>query len=189
MQAIKRQQRGAFLVLIALTIIVLLGIGSLALDIGRIFVLRAEMQQAVDAAALAAAVELDHTEDSRERAMDAARHTISENSRFARVSELLGEGGLPDEAFSFFCVIGSAYDADPNATGFDKFCPGAASTENGKYFSVDDEDTNYVRITLDSAITNTDQYKTDLIFLPLLQLLNIDTIDVMAPSCGSSGWR
>ena len=48
-----RKQRGAILPLMAILIIVLIGIAALALDMGRVFVQRSEVQNAADAAALA----------------------------------------------------------------------------------------------------------------------------------------
>ena len=53
-----RQQRGAALLVVSLGVIVLLGIAGLAVDAGRLFVNRAELQSAADACALAAAAEL-----------------------------------------------------------------------------------------------------------------------------------
>jgi hypothetical protein len=51
-------QRGAVAVLVALILIVLIGAAGLALDLGRLFVAKTELQNAADACALAAAREL-----------------------------------------------------------------------------------------------------------------------------------
>ena len=58
MKTPRQAQRGALMVATALFIVVLVGIGTLALDLGRLFILKTQMQNAVDAAALAAAAEL-----------------------------------------------------------------------------------------------------------------------------------
>ncbi len=170
----KQHARGGFLVLAALTIVVLIGVAGLALDIGRVLVLRTEMQNAVDAAALAAAAELDNRDDAQARAMDAARNTIIHSSHFARVSSLLGDDGLPDEAFTFFCVIGSPQDVDSNESGFVDFCSGSeAPGEPEKFLAASDSDSHYVRITLSEAISgNSNQFTADLLFLPILQLID-----------------
>ena len=120
-----RRERGAFLVMMTLVVVVLIGVAALVLDIGRVMVLRAEMQNAVDAAALAAAVELDGDSGARERAMTAARQALAHDSRFARLSELLGDAQLPDAAFSFFCIIGARQDVDPDEVDMSVFCEGA----------------------------------------------------------------
>jgi hypothetical protein len=72
-----RQQRGAILVMMAILIVVLIGIAALALDLGRLFVQRTELQNAADAAALAAAAELDGKSDAQERAKAAAKELLS----------------------------------------------------------------------------------------------------------------
>ena len=50
-----RRQHGAILVMTALFIVVLIGVAALAMDVGRLVILRSQMQNAADAAALAAA--------------------------------------------------------------------------------------------------------------------------------------
>jgi uncharacterized membrane protein len=51
----------------------LLGLAGLAIDIGRMYVIRAELQSFTDAAALSAAAELDGTDASLEHARTAAK--------------------------------------------------------------------------------------------------------------------
>ncbi len=50
-------QRGIYLAVSSLIIVVLIGTGALAIDLGRLFLLRSQMQNAADSAALAAAGE------------------------------------------------------------------------------------------------------------------------------------
>lgn len=53
-----RKTRGAVIILFGLMLVVLLGFAGLAIDLGRFFIVRAELQNAVDACALAAASQL-----------------------------------------------------------------------------------------------------------------------------------
>ena len=51
----RRKQDGAVIVTVALALLLLLGFMGLALDFGHLFVVRTELQTAMDACALAAA--------------------------------------------------------------------------------------------------------------------------------------
>lgn len=53
-----RRQQGAVTVLLGFTLVVLIGFAGLAIDLGRFFVVKSELQNAVDACALAAASQL-----------------------------------------------------------------------------------------------------------------------------------
>ena len=120
-KARKKHQEGAFLVMIILMLVVLLGFAALVIDVGRLLILRTEMQHAVDAAALAAAVELDQSDQAIVNAKKAARIAITDTSHFARVQALLGDAALPDDAFTFYCVIGTNSDIPDDAPGFTDF--------------------------------------------------------------------
>lgn len=52
------QQRGAVVLVFALTLLVLIGFAGMAIDLGRFFVIKSELQNAMDACALAAASQL-----------------------------------------------------------------------------------------------------------------------------------
>ncbi len=67
------RQQGAVAVTVALCLLFLLGFMGLALDFGRLFVIRGELQTAVDSCALAAARELDGRADALTRASTAGR--------------------------------------------------------------------------------------------------------------------
>jgi Flp pilus assembly protein TadG len=54
----RHRQRGAVAVIFGLTLAVLIGFAGLAIDLGRFFVIKSELQNAVDACALAAATQL-----------------------------------------------------------------------------------------------------------------------------------
>ncbi len=172
------RQRGAFLAVMAVLIIALVGFASLAIDVGRVLLLRAEMQNAADTAALAAARELDSKDDAIERAKTAARYALSQNSHFARVKSLLDADTLPDEAFTFFCVIGSKYDVDASDANVDlsTFCGNttAVSTsgvDSRKYESTGNSDAHYVRVKLASSENAEDNFAIDLMFYPVIRLL------------------
>lgn len=54
----QREQRGAVMILFGLTMVVLIGFAGLAIDLGRAFVIKTELQNAMDACALSAASQL-----------------------------------------------------------------------------------------------------------------------------------
>jgi Flp pilus assembly protein TadG len=67
----RRSQQGAVIVTVALFMLLLLGFMGFALDFGRLFIVRTELQTAMDSCALAAAQELDGQADSIARAQSA----------------------------------------------------------------------------------------------------------------------
>ena len=174
----KRKERGAYMVMMALLIVVLIGIAALAIDVGRLLLMRTEMQNAVDAAALAAAAELDTNDGARARARTAARTLLTHQARFSREKALLDNTALPDGAFEFYCLIGSESDPDGSEQSVrERFCDTAnVPTADGKVVSVSDTVTHYVRVTLDPALLgdDTDYFTADLIFLPVLSVLGIE---------------
>ena len=71
----RRPQRGAVAIVVALSLAVLIGFAGLALDTGRLYLTKTELQNAADACALAAAYELTGAP-----AIAAASFTIAENA-------------------------------------------------------------------------------------------------------------
>lgn len=69
----RRQERGIFVILTALMIIVLMGIVGLAIDVSRQLVVSAELQNSADACALAGVLELNGATDAPKRAAQTAR--------------------------------------------------------------------------------------------------------------------
>jgi uncharacterized membrane protein len=65
-------QRGFVLIATSIAITLLLGVAGLAIDIGRMYVIRAELQSFTDAAALKAALALDGTAAGHDRARNGA---------------------------------------------------------------------------------------------------------------------
>lgn len=175
-----RRQTGAVLVMVALLIVVLIGVAALALDVGRLLVLRTEMHNAVDAAALAAATELNGGSDAQTRARHAAVSLLEHDSKFAKVHEILGDTLTADEiAFEFFCAIENNTAVASNLTSE---CTNGliddGGPDSGKIRANDNDgaETHYVRVTLNPEVTqddDEDRYSIELYFLPVLNTLGL----------------
>jgi Flp pilus assembly protein TadG len=76
----RRKQDGAVIVTVALALLLLLGFMGLALDFGHLFVVRTELQTAMDACALAAAQEMDGQPDSLARGTNAGITAGNQNA-------------------------------------------------------------------------------------------------------------
>lgn len=74
-----RDQSGAVAALTGIALVALVGIGGLAYDVSRALALRAELESAVDAAALAGASQLDGTSGAMGRAQSAAMGSLVSN--------------------------------------------------------------------------------------------------------------
>lgn len=77
--------RGTVLVWAAILLPAFLGIAALAVDIGRLYSLQTQLQNAADAAALAAAAELDGREDAIARADAAIANLLANEQSFGNV--------------------------------------------------------------------------------------------------------
>lgn len=174
------RQKGAYVVLMASLMALLTGVGALAIDLGRLYVMRSEMQNAADAAAIAAAMELDNGPGARARAENAARNLLEHDSKFAEVAELLGD----NIRFDFYCAIGARYD--PDESEIKHFCTN--DYVDGRSEAGADAETRYVRVTLDP--TDADgAYSLELLFLPALGAV-IDQVDTRASlSASATGGR
>jgi Flp pilus assembly protein TadG len=73
-----RRQRGAVAVMVAASLFVILAMCGLAIDLGLMFNRRAELQKLADATALAAAAELDGTQEGIARALASAASTAAQ---------------------------------------------------------------------------------------------------------------
>lgn len=67
------RQKGAVILTVAFALLFLLGFMAIALDFGHLFVVKTELQTAVDSCALAAAQELDGGSDALQRAISAGK--------------------------------------------------------------------------------------------------------------------
>ncbi len=112
-KSIPRKRRGQMLVFFAFSLILLAGICVLAIDIGRFFVCKAQLQNAVDAASLAGASQLTGVvgtaskEDARAEAVAIAQenivastplHLAEEDVQFGHYDDDTGEFVPEDEA-------------------------------------------------------------------------------------------
>lgn len=181
----RQRQRGAFLVLAAILMAVLLGMAALGIDVGRVYALRSEMQNAVDAATLAAAAELDSGADARARGRSAARALLQHDSRFATVTGLLGDAALPDSAFHFYCHIHAKYD--PPTPVSPAYCS-ASPDSDGRHPASNDAEAHYVRVDLDPALA-AGRFRLSLIFLPVLSALGVQTPSVVQEQARAIGGR
>jgi len=135
-----KAQKGAYLAFMTLLMAALIGLGAFSLDLGRLFVLRSEMQNAADSAALASAFELNYKPGARSRAEASARYSLQHHSRFAETDELLGS----HITVEFFCAIGSEFD--PSAAKISSFC--SNGYVGGRSIASTDEEARYVRVSM-----------------------------------------
>lgn len=98
----RRQQRGAVMIMFGASIFVLFGFMALAIDLGRTYVVRTELQNAADAAALAGAKELNQTAAGVANAVNFAIAMAAQNSfKFSTPVTItianLSVGSCPDD--------------------------------------------------------------------------------------------
>ena len=89
-----RRQRGAMIITTALVLLFLLGFMGIALDFGHLFVIRTELQTAVDSCALAAARELDKQGTAIARAQSAGQTAGNANRVNMQSATWSGQGQL-----------------------------------------------------------------------------------------------
>lgn len=97
-----KKQKGAVALTVTLLLLFLLGFMGLAIDVGHMFVVKTELQTAVDSCALAAAHELDEQETSIERARNAGVAAGNANPVNMQSANWSGEGQLTAESISFY---------------------------------------------------------------------------------------
>lgn len=107
------RERGVVLVMVAVLILVLIGFAALVIDLGKLFKVRNELQNASDSAALAGAGALDRTaagvDLARERALDyAALHEADQGEVVVVDDDVVF--GTWDEDTRTFTPLGSAPD-------------------------------------------------------------------------------
>src|SRR5215207_5610799 len=90
----RSRQRGAVIITTALALLFLLGFMGIALDFGRLFVVKTELQTAMDSCALAAAQELDGLSGARERATNAGKTAGNLNRVNLQSTTWSGEGQI-----------------------------------------------------------------------------------------------
>ena len=97
----RRQQHGAIIVTAALTLLLLLGFMGIALDFGRLFIVRTELQTALDSCALAAARELNKQPDAISRAVSAGAAAGNLNGVNLQSTNWSGQGQITAADVSF----------------------------------------------------------------------------------------
>ncbi len=83
MRNVFRDPSGGTLVYVTIVMLIALGAGALAFDIGRMAILRSEMQNRVDAGAMGGAFYLNGSTGSRTRAENIARNAVTQYSSIA----------------------------------------------------------------------------------------------------------
>lgn len=97
----RHRQQGAVIVTVALITLFLLGFIGFALDFGRLFVVKSELQTAMDSCALAAAQELDLQPSAIERATNAGLAAGNLNAVNFQSASWSGKGQLVDAEITF----------------------------------------------------------------------------------------
>jgi hypothetical protein len=114
-----RRQRGAIALLFGLTLVVLLAAGGLVLDLGHLYVLKSELQNGADAAALAGAKEINMTAAGINNAVSkavafAAKNKFNFATDLTITSADIGFGSSPDGPW----VSQGEAAASPNGKSF-----------------------------------------------------------------------
>lgn len=73
------REQGAIAIVLGLTLVILFAMGGLVLDLGHLYIAKAELQNGADSAALGGAVELDQSADGLGRARDMAIKVAGKN--------------------------------------------------------------------------------------------------------------
>ncbi len=122
----RRRTQGAVAIAVALLLTVLLGAGALVMDIGNIYRVRAELQNASDSAAMAAAGRLDGTNNGFDPARARAKEYAEQH--YAYDGDVVFNN--PEEYVEFGCwdsVLAATDPAEREPEGADPFTPYEAS--------------------------------------------------------------
>jgi hypothetical protein len=138
------------LIFVAILLPVLIGIGSLAMDITRVMETHTEVQAAVDAASLAAAAELDGGAGAQDRARAAAQQAIQNMETFATAAtpqiEISTADCLTDVPDGTACMRFLAFLPEEG----DGICPngtlGDECVITAAYEAVGDADSGFVEV-------------------------------------------
>lgn len=100
----KSRQHGAVAIIVALSLVVLIGMLGLVIDLGHLYVTKTELQNAADAAALSGAKELDRSlagiNRARDRAIEAAgknKYNLNATAVTLTAADNLWVGSCPDD--------------------------------------------------------------------------------------------
>ncbi len=95
------RQRGAVILMVCFLLFFLLGFVAIAFDLGRLFIVKTELQTAMDSCALAAAQELDGQGSALNRARSAGKSAANLNRVNLQSVNWDGKGQLADADISF----------------------------------------------------------------------------------------
>lgn len=105
-----RNEVGAIAPLYALSLTALIAVGGIAFDYSRMASMDTELQNAADQAALAAASQLDGTEDATMRAENAARQLVANQTRFSNDGNADGRDVTVAEVTFYSCDTATCRD-------------------------------------------------------------------------------
>lgn len=109
------QQKGAIIVTLAMALLFLLGFMGIALDFGRLFIVKTELQTALDSCALAAANELDSQSTALTRATSAGMTAGNLNNVNLQSADWSGKGKIVSAEITFRDSAYAATTAPGNA--------------------------------------------------------------------------
>ena len=101
----RHRQKGAVIILVAMSLLGLMGFMGVAMDFGHLFVVKTELQTASDSCALAAAQELDGGSDALVRATSAGKTA----GNFNKVNFQGAAAGLVDADVTFSNALNGSY--------------------------------------------------------------------------------
>jgi Flp pilus assembly protein TadG len=99
--AVEGREKGAIILTFAMMLLFLIGFAGIAIDLGRLFIVRTELQTALDSCALAAAQELDGQSNSTTRARNAGLVAGNVNNVNLQSPTWDGHGKLTANDISF----------------------------------------------------------------------------------------
>lgn len=121
---LKSRQHGAVAIIVAICLVVLIGMLGLVLDLGHLYVVKSELQNAADAAALSGAKELDRSlagvHRARDRAIEAAgknKYNLNATAVTLTAADNLWVGSCPDDGT---CTMMPINTVDSDAEAADK---------------------------------------------------------------------
>jgi hypothetical protein len=98
---VRHRQQGAVILTVCMTLLFLLGFMGIALDFGRLFIVKTELQTAMDSCALSAAQALDGQADALTRARAAGKAAGNVNGVNFQSSTWNNQGQIGDEHITF----------------------------------------------------------------------------------------
>ncbi|WP_229423796.1 Tad domain-containing protein [Massilia frigida] len=98
---VRQRQHGAVILTVCFLLFFLLGFVAIAFDLGRLFIVKTELQTAMDSCALAAAQELDGQASALARARRAGTTAANLNRVNLQSANWDGKGQLPEAGISF----------------------------------------------------------------------------------------